>query len=294
MSASPDPTPESAPASTMPEPMGPPPLGAADVPRADSLEAVRACARSLLEAPVRAHVELEARLGHWSGGTFTPGVSAEVFEELERDLQDSPSLQADEGWSESIDYHYVVSRKQKVRTRVTFDRDRVDVGREHVSKDRVAHATLCVREEAASACRISLSRETPVREVPAWCLPTHVRIKQRRTFRDVRNGVLVWSYELSRTWSGSSRSAVEYLQNTSEPVREVELELHDTEGAHVAARGADGIARTLCLKAARLLGLARQGELEVASAAVDEAPLTAEPAEDAAVGSGGSKRRRRG
>ena len=181
-----------------------------------------------------------------------------------------------------------------MRTRVTFDRDRVDVGREHVSKDRVAHATLCVRDEAATACRVSLSRETPVAEVPAWCLPIHVRIKQRRTFRDVRDGALVWSYELSRTWSGSSRSAVEHLQNTSEPVREVELELHDAGGAHVLARGADSVARTLCLKAARLWPGApggaragggdggRRGALAAAGEAADEA-----------AGGGGAKRRRR-
>ena len=59
--------------------------------------------------------------------------------------------------------------------------------------------------------RVACALETPVTSPPDVCVPTHVRIKQRRVFRDVRDGAVVWSYELSKTWSASSRSVVEHM-----------------------------------------------------------------------------------
>ena len=70
----------------------------------------------------------------------------------------------------------------------------------------------------------------------------------------MRGGRVVWSYELSRTWSAPSRTAVEHLQHEQEPVYEVECELVDEGGAYLAAHTDEAVARSLLLKAHLLLG----------------------------------------
>ena len=80
-----------------------------------------------------------------------------------------------------------------------------------------------VRDDEDIAFRVMTSQELPVVDaLPVVCIPTHVRIKQRRCFEDVRNGVVAWKYEFSKTWSANSRSVVEQLQHMSPPVYEVE------------------------------------------------------------------------
>lgn len=208
----------------------------------------------------RPHGELEVRLGSYAEGRFVPGVSKEVFDQLESDLQ-LLELDADPGWTELVDYHYTTGRNQQMRTRVTFDTDRIELGREHVAKRSCESAMLC-RDGSSEGCRVAVSDEPPVVEVPSTCMPTLVRIKQRRCFRDVRAGAVVWSYELSKTWTAVSRSAVEHLQHHQAPVFEVECELVDCGRAYTDGYGDEHIAASLLLKAKGLLGEDSAAELE--------------------------------
>lgn len=199
-----------------------------------------------------AHGELELRLGRREGGAFAPGVSREAFVQLERDMEEDPGLAAEERWVELVDYHYALRRGERARTRVEFDAQRMALATSHVAKRGGAHVLLG-DDDGGAACRVAFAAEEPV-EPPSACLPTHVRIKQRRCFRDVRDGRVVWSYELSKTWSASSRGVVEHLQRTTEPAYEVECELVDEGGAYLGARTDAEVAASLCLKARLLLG----------------------------------------
>ena len=69
----------------------------------------------------------------------------------------------------------------------------------------------------------------------------------------MRGGKVVWSYELSRTWSGSGYQAAEYQQHNAEPTYEVELELVDEDRCYTASRTVEQIAAGLAHKAKLLL-----------------------------------------
>jgi hypothetical protein len=218
--------------------------------RARGMEArVAALVAHRRAAPTRG--ELELRLGRREGSAFAPGVSREAFLQLERDMEEEPGLVADERWVELVDYHYALRRGERARTRVEFDAQRMALSTAHVAKRGAAHVLLGTDGDAA--CRVAYAAEEPVEPPPA-CLPTHVRVKQRRCFRDVRDGRVVWSYELSKTWAASSRSVVEHLQRTTEPTYEVECELVDEGGGYMRARADAEVAASLCLKARLLLG----------------------------------------
>ena len=113
--------------------------------------------------------------------------------------------------------------------------------------------------------------EVPVPNPPSSCLPSHVRVQQRRSFRDVRDGKVIWSYELSKTWSGSSRSGVEQKQHVCEPTYEVECELVDEGGAYASATGEERVAASLLAKAKLLMGEDVRCEVEVVEEQVGEA-----------------------
>lgn len=199
--------------------------------------------------------ELEIRLGDDHGTRFAPGICRGTFDQLETDMIDCGSLEADPKWVEVVDYHYLMGRR-KVRTRVSFDTATMEMAREHVAKEALATAVVrnVCNEDGRESCRVACSTEIPVTDPPVQCMPTHVRIKQRRRFRDRRDGAVVWSYELSRVWSASSRSAAEHMQHTTEPVLEAECELVDEGGAYLDARTDEQVAASLLMKARMLMG----------------------------------------
>ena len=172
-------------------------------------------------------IELELRLGCLdSAGKFCPGVAKDVFESLLGDMQNT-DLKADKQWQETVDYHYVCPQGRNIRTSVVFDSTNMVMTTTHIQKvllKRLMAYRNC-GGDVRQTCRVCLAREVPVLQPPGCVVPTHVRIKQRKRFQDVRDGKTVWSYELSKTWSANSRSAVERKQHTCEAVYEVECEL---------------------------------------------------------------------
>ena len=195
--------------------------------------------------------ELEIRLGTKTAQGFVPGVSRETFEELERDFEDC-GLKADEKYVEIVDYHYT-TKDGKVRTRVEYDSKDMVLLTHHVKKHSRDFVTLVCRNEDVG-CRIALSTEEPVKQAPSVCIPSHVRVKQRRCFEDVRDGKTVWRYELSKTWSGSTRGAVEHNQHNVPPVFEVEVELVDEDNVYTSTRTDSDITDSILMKAQLLLG----------------------------------------
>lgn len=196
--------------------------------------------------------ELELRLGRWDGGQFVSGVSKEVFGQLERDFMDS-TLEGEVGWKEFMDYHYSLPRGGRARTRIEFDSQRMELRPQHISKEAQSSVVL-QRPDDAEACRLAWSHEVPLEMPPTTCMPTYVRIQQRRRFVDRRDGRVVWAYDLSKTWSASSRSAVEYLQHHSEPTYEVECEFVDEGGEYGRTHSRAHLAKSLSAKACLLLG----------------------------------------
>ena len=199
--------------------------------------------------------ELELRLGKYRNGKFTAGVERDVFEQLLSETQAVTSLVDEGDWNEIVDYHYVHSDR-KTRTRVLFDSKNMDMSTDHIHKRPIADAILKhTREDEDVAFRVMTSQELPVSSpLPVVCIPTHVRIKQRRRFSDVRNGNVVWVYEFSKTWSANSRSAVEQLQHMSPPVYEIECELIDEKGEYLKEHDNDFVAKSLLLKGQMLCG----------------------------------------
>ena len=198
-------------------------------------------------------MELEVRLGS-RGDTFCPGVTESVFVQLEKDLDQTLS-NATRAWQEIVDYFYVDAGGRHIRTRVQFDSNKMTMHTQHHQKES-HHCFLAKRAEGGGeeAARATINREEPVSDPPVSCVPTHVRIQQRRTWRDVRDGATVWAYELSRTWSANTRSGVEHKKHASDPVYEVECELVDENGAYVDRLSDEQIAASMLLKTRVLLG----------------------------------------
>ena len=209
--------------------------------------------------------ELELRLGYVDGsGKFITGVPRCVFEQLEQDLKESPTLTADEKWSEIIDYHFTTPDKRNVRTRVSFQADNMTMQKTHITKEKHSHVMVKrLEDDSGERCKISLAHEVPVDSVPGTCIPNYVRVKQRKCFRDIRENRTTWSYELSRCWSASNRSAVEHMQHLSEPVYEVECELVNEERAYSDSRSIDTIVESLLTKSHILLGEDQRQKVEI-------------------------------
>ena len=221
--------------------------------------------------------ELELRVGQLKedGSRFVPGVTAETFAQLAMEMEVTPALCADKEWRQVVDYHYVLPTGEHVRTRVECDTQGFSLQTSHVVKESVCSAVLREEEkeegtdEAHSsssqkvACRIDCSKEHVLATPPTSCLPTHVRLKHRRQFRDRRGDGTVWLYELSRTWSGPTRVAVDHLQRTKQPVYEVECELLDEHSQYMTDHDNAHIVHSLLLKSQMLMDT--------------EAPVTLQP-----------------
>jgi hypothetical protein len=198
--------------------------------------------------------ELEVRLGNTKGdGSFGPGVSDDTFLELERDLEEAVQLTSDARWQEIIDYFHSTSTGSAIRTRVEFDHETMLMTQTHIEK-RPLHTMTASIGHVSGACRLCVATETPVSDLPVASVVNFVRVKQRRRFWDRRDDNVVWVYELSRTWSATTRDAVEEAQKREPPVFEVECELMDAQGTYLAQRTDECVARSILLKMAMLMG----------------------------------------
>lgn len=187
--------------------------------------------------------ELEVRVGTWRDDGFVPGVSKVVFDQMEMDMSADPALTTTGTWTEVIDYKYV-HEGQTVRTRVVADTDEVQMKIEHACKKTLQSFT--VANDDGDYCRIQLSRETRVENVPERCTPVFVRIQQRKTFY-----AKSWRYDLSRTYAGCSRTIAETRRASGDARYEVECEMLPNAFRHVPS---DLAVTSVCARLAGLMG----------------------------------------
>ena len=105
----------------------------------------------------------------------------------------------------------------------------MELAKEHVAKTTCGSVTFVAADggegggvQGAPGFRVALAGELALDEqqLPAVCTPSLVRIKQRRCFRDVREGLVVWSYELSRSWAAPTQREAEQLHHDAHPTYE--------------------------------------------------------------------------
>lgn len=219
----------------------------------DLVAELRACVAAF-RAEGGAERELEIRLGQRTASGFTAGVQSAVFAQLECDFLDESNLVADPGWTEVVDYFYTLGTGAQVRTRVVCDTETMTMRTEHVEKFTRSSLVVARGDDPGDACRVETCVERAVATPPEATLVNYVRIKQRRCFRDSRYGGRVWRYELNKTWSGVTRSAVEHAQRHTPPCYEVECELVDADGTYLPARADADVAASLRCKMQMLLG----------------------------------------
>lgn len=169
----------------------------------------------------RTAVELELRLGRRDDTGFQSTVDPDFFQDLEA------SLLAFQGWS-SVDTEPVVStayiHSDQIRTTTTWVGTQPQIT--HHRKQRRGECfgvhTCDAGEPRMYDLRVSLNTETPVpsHSVDAVVEPTLVRMRRRRSF--VLDGI--WRFDLTRSWTGKSRSDVENQMATQPPDHEVEIE----------------------------------------------------------------------
>lgn len=168
-------------------------------------------------------VELELRLGRETPQGFRSGVDEDFFQTLEG------SLCAFGGWTsadkdEVASYAYAHSGNMRTTTtypgpvvthmRKTRDSEFFGI---HTSSDDKSGG-----QQRLYDIRVSLNSEKTIlpHELPTHVEPTLVRIRRRRSF--VLDGI--WRFDLTRAWSGNTRSDAENRLATQPPDYEVEIE----------------------------------------------------------------------
>ena len=178
---------------------------------------------------------------------FHSGVPRWVFEQLGdlRKHRVSPRF----GLSEIVDYFYTLPNGRQIRTRVHYDSARMELSTEHVDNHLMQSFVASASGEPGTrvASRGSSELSSAVYAHQLRARETASRFVDRRDDGDV------WRYELSRTWSGNTRDAVEYNQHNSNP-RQVECELVDTQGTYMRHLSNAQVAESMHKNMLMLLG----------------------------------------
>lgn len=163
--------------------------------------------------------ELEARFGTCHGGKFVPGVSEEILAAVDAMLTQSPVFRTSL-WQESHDAFF----NDRLRTSVVFDTETFNMHTVTVRKEPVKHLLLPLHD--GIVVKFALAREVPVKGPAKAVDTTFFRLKQRKShvYFGKANSPFV-SYDLSRTWSSTTKSDAERKQRNEPPVFELELEL---------------------------------------------------------------------
>lgn len=197
--------------------------------------------------------EIEARLGRIADGVFLAGINTETSSRIVETLNRYPDWTCQTEWTETTDYYL-----EDTRLTIHYDDATYQVGRTASRKERGDYINMTTG--GAQDLRISKRKEVPVHidsEMPTVFSPTHVRIKQRRsyTYRP-RNGEWqgdVWRYDISIIWSGRTKTEAERWQRSDRPpIYEVEIE-YIGGAAYLHHAGTDNVSRSMCLKCADLI-----------------------------------------
>jgi len=163
------------------------------------------------------HAELEVRLGRAdpTTGEWMVGLTEPTFTEILTMFLKYAGWDNVTAWSDSHDYMYTVN-SATIRTSVKLD---TSMQISHIIKQRIDTVELRLRNFGRA--RVALMTETPVcaKMLPETVTPHLVRLKKRRSFT---RGP--WRFDLTRVWSGATRSGAEMMQSGGECTYEVEVE----------------------------------------------------------------------
>lgn len=198
--------------------------------------------------------EIEMRLGQFANGRFVGGVDATASSNIIKALSQYANWSTQTAWAETTDYYL-----QDTRLSVAYDHTTYQIDRTACRKERGEHVHVDTGNGVHDV-RISKRREVPVHiesEMPTVFLPTHVRIKQRRsfTYRSRTSGWPgdLWRYDITIVWSGSTKGEAEEWQRSDRPpVYEVELE-YIGGPEYIEHVGAENVSRSMCLKCIDLI-----------------------------------------
>ena len=204
--------------------------------------------------------ELEVRLGTAQARRFEPGVPSALMHEVVSLLDTNTTEVSSTPWRQVHDYYYACNGRQ-IRTRVHFNSDDLSVVTKHVEKRKVMQRTFRASHAVDGAyrpdLRVALSEERVVdaADVPNCVQPSHVRLRQRKSYLVGRcvndRHVPDWRFDFTMSWDADTRDAAELLQKTQSPVFEVECELINPQ--YTVARSDEHIATSLLLKVKDLI-----------------------------------------
>jgi hypothetical protein len=209
-------------------------------------------------------MELECRLGYVSGTEFVSAVDPLWFTTLHKRLEQCPQWSYQTQWVESEDTFFKDAQNRIVRQSRHCDPDSCQVSLHTVCKQNKQHVDIAVSDigvqcneilpSKISTLRVSVCDEhsVPTHTLPVVVVPVHVRIKQRKTFEyaSTTHPGAHWRFELTRSWSGTTREEAETAQFTAPPSHEVEVEWH---GGGVVLTDTAALLKSLIIKALSVL-----------------------------------------
>lgn len=167
------------------------------------------------------HMEFEIRIGRMSlADSSALKISPSECTMLDGKFRTSPVFDSSR-WQEGHQYHYTIHGVQH-RTECVPDSQCINMHVSTITKTRLnaVSANIC-GDVYAKAC---LSKEQPLPNPSELVNSTHVRIRQRASHTYKGNGYTL-RYDLSRTWSGTTKTQAERHQRDGPPCCELELEL---------------------------------------------------------------------
>jgi hypothetical protein len=210
--------------------------------------------------------EIEARFGQINPATgeFIAGVSRQFMQQTIRLMDQFEDWQQVAPWQEIVDYFYAIPKKQDTigRTSVFMDAETRELKSVHIKKHNEQKVTLQSSSEVVKLydIRVGLNFEEVLASsiLPTHTTPSLVRIKSRKRYmyaRD-RSEDPVWSFDITRSWSGKTRAEAEKNQQQDRTTYEIEVEcLNPIRYQQKAKQDENYTATSLLLKAARLFDI---------------------------------------
>lgn len=205
-------------------------------------------------------IEFEARLGRFdtTRSRFIPGVSQEFMSDCVERFESWGGWDRVEDWKETCDTFFMTDSGAKVRTTSDFSPVKRSCPPRiaHIEKRKMAQADFVTESDTYDDdtydVRVALAKEVH-RNVEAYprVKPTHVRLKQRKSFlyRPEDADEAYWRFDFTLSWSGKTTIECDRNQDLGEGTC-YEIEVECTNPHHYSKRGADFdyIASSLLLK----------------------------------------------
>lgn len=210
--------------------------------------------------------ELEARFGKRLGQHFQTGVSKQFTEKILCMFESFPNWAKISDWEETHDYYYIspnqLANLPLVRTTVIFQNNpqngKKNIVTEHIRKYSKHKIDLVYTSfhapqkggifptpysnDSQYDLRVCLNYEekVPDQELPSIINPNSVRIKSRKSYyyksEEYPSSEPIWKFDITRSWTGHSKSEAEMKQKNGETNYEIELECLNPRAAMVSPK----------------------------------------------------------